>query len=125
MAAGDVDGDGQAEILVSKAGGHEVRIYKADGSLANFFNTVDKTVVSSLGYGSNMEVELPVTTTLPEDPDEPADLTHVHWGEIARHLEPGDEVLIKVVAADEADDPMATPQLESIEEAENAEEDAA
>ena len=37
----------------------------------------------------------------------------------------GDQVRIKVVAADEADDPMATPQLESIEKAENAEEEAA
>jgi len=62
-----------------------------------------------------------VNGPIPEDPDEPADLTHVHWGELARHLEPGDEVRIRVVAADEADDPMATPQLESIEEAESVE----
>jgi hypothetical protein len=50
----------------------------------------------------------------------------VHWGEIARRLEPGDEVRIRVVAADEADDPMETPQLEPIEEDEGeAEEEAA
>ncbi len=57
-----------------------------------------------------------VNGPIPEDPDEPADLTHVHWGEIARLLEPGDEVLIRVVAADEADDPMETPQLEPIDQ---------
>ncbi len=72
LAAGDVDGDGQAEIIVSKAGGKEVRLYKADGSLAEYFNAVaDNAVISSLGYGSNMAVELPVTTTLPADPEEP------------------------------------------------------
>jgi hypothetical protein len=31
-------------------------------------------------------------------------------------LEPGDEVRIRVVAADEADDPIETPQLPSIDE---------
>lgn len=64
-----------------------------------------------------------VNGPIPEDPDESADLTHVHWGEIARLLEPGDEVRIRVVAADEADDPMETPQLESSEE-DAGEEDA-
>ncbi len=63
-----------------------------------------------------------VNGPIPEDPDEPADLTHVHWGEIARRLEPGDEVRIRIVAADEADDPMETPQLAPIDE--NAEVDA-
>ncbi len=72
LAVGDVDGDEQAEIIVSKAGGQQVRIYKADGSLAEYFNAVaDNAVISSLGYGSNMAVELPVTTTLPADPEEP------------------------------------------------------
>jgi hypothetical protein len=51
-----------------------------------------------------------------EDPDVSSDLTHVHWGEIARHLEPGDEVRIRIIAADRADDPIETPQLSSIEE---------
>ncbi|MEE8487818.1 MAG: hypothetical protein V3S56_06590 [Gemmatimonadota bacterium] len=63
-----------------------------------------------------------VNGPIPEDPDEPADLTHVHWGEIARRLEPGDEVRIRIVAADAADDPMETPQLAPIDE--NAEVDA-
>lgn len=51
-----------------------------------------------------------------EDPDVSSDLTHVHWGEIARHLEPGDEVRIRIVAADKADDPIETPQLERIDD---------
>jgi len=55
------------------------------------------------------------------DPEVPADLSPVHWGEIARPLEPGDEVRIRVVAADRADDPIETPQLPPIdEEAEGA-----
>ena len=51
-----------------------------------------------------------------EDPEVATDLTHVHWGEIARQLEPGDEVRIRIVAADEADDPIDTPQLVPIDE---------
>jgi len=66
------------------------------------------TTLSVTGYRVNGPI--------PEDPDEPADLTHVHWGEVARQLEPGDEVRIRVVAADEADDPMVTPQLGPIED---------
>ena len=51
-----------------------------------------------------------------EDPDVPADLTHVHWGDVALSLEPGDEIRIRVVSADEADDPIETPQLPPIED---------
>lgn len=57
-----------------------------------------------------------VNGPISEDPDIASDLTHVHWGEIARHLEPGDEVRIRIVAAEKADDPIETPQLESIDE---------
>ena len=67
------------------------------------------TTLSVTGYRVNGPI--------PEDPDEPADLTHVHWGEIARLLEPGDEIRIRVVSADEADDPMVTQQLAPIDEA--------
>ena len=57
-----------------------------------------------------------VNGPISEDPEVATDLTHVHWGEIARQLEPGDEVRIRIVAADEADDPIDTPQLEPIDE---------
>ncbi len=63
-----------------------------------------------------------VNGSISKDPEVSSDLTHVHWGEMARHLEPGDEVRIRIVTADRADDPIETPQLPVIEE--DAEEEA-
>lgn len=66
------------------------------------------TTLSVNGYRLNGPIS--------EDPDVPADLTHVHWGDVALSLEPGDEIRIRVVSADEADDPIETPQLPPIED---------
>ncbi len=62
LALGDIDGDGQAEIIVSKAGGNEVRIYTAEGTLVEQF-TVENSI-TSVGFATNLVVDLPVITEL-------------------------------------------------------------
>lgn len=43
--------------------------------------------------------------------EEPPPSTPIHWRDVNRGLRVGDELRIRIVEVDEADDPTATPQL--------------
>lgn len=47
---------------------------------------------------------------------QPEDQVAVQWGDIARTLAAGDEVIIRVVDADDPDPPQQTPMLAALEE---------
>lgn len=48
--------------------------------------------------------------------DEPPPMTHIHWRDVRQGLRVGDELRIRIVEADEADDPTETPQLPPLPE---------
>ncbi|OUD13859.1 hypothetical protein TPSD3_05800 [Thioflexithrix psekupsensis] len=74
LTVGDVSGDGIAEIIVSLAGGREVRVYQLNGELVQSFFAVDQTAaLTALSYGERMAVDLPVVTELPSDPEVPVE----------------------------------------------------
>ncbi|MDM8562423.1 FG-GAP-like repeat-containing protein, partial [Candidatus Marithioploca araucensis] len=72
LAVGDVNGDGSAEIIVSKAGGSEVRIYSlSEGEwvmIASFTAVSEGSVITALGFATNLILDLPMTTELPDEP---------------------------------------------------------
>ena len=43
------------------------------------------------------------------DEQDPPDMTHVHWRDVSAGLVVGDENRIRIVEADEADEPTVTP----------------
>jgi tetratricopeptide (TPR) repeat protein len=52
LATGDVNNDGQLEIIVSKAGGNEIRLYTAEGNLVEQFAiNLPNFVITDVGFG--------------------------------------------------------------------------
>jgi len=74
LAVGDVNADGSAEIIVSKAGGSEVRIYTFSGNnlesqlIERFVAASGDSVITSLGFATNLSLDLSVVVELPAGP---------------------------------------------------------
>lgn len=72
LAVGNTNDDSKDEIIVSQAGERTVKVFQMDGTLLTRFTAVaSNEVITDLSYGDGMQVELPVTDTLPDDPEEP------------------------------------------------------
>lgn len=60
LAAGDLDHDGKAEIIVSRKGGREVRLFTAGGVLIRSFQGANRDyAISDLAFGENVERHSP------------------------------------------------------------------
>lgn len=60
LASGDVNGDGKADIIVSRAGYRTVKLFDGEGGLINWFTGADEGYqITALSYGESMGLELP------------------------------------------------------------------
>ncbi len=60
LAAGDIDLDGKAEIIVSRKGGREVRLFTAGGGLIRSFQGANRdSAISDLAFGEKIESSSP------------------------------------------------------------------
>ena len=66
LAAGDVNGDGKADIMVARAGYRNLKIFDGAGQLMHWFVGADAGhQITALSFGKQMGVQLPAQTTVP------------------------------------------------------------
>jgi len=68
LAAGDVNADGKADIIVARSGYRSVKLFDGAGQLVNWFVGADEGYqITALSYGNKVGVSLPDIDVLPAD----------------------------------------------------------
>lgn len=76
IAAGDVDGNGKANVIAARAGGTEVRVFDTDGAVqTSFVGASGDDVVTGVAFGEKMAVETEEVTEV--EPEETLENTRV------------------------------------------------
>jgi hypothetical protein len=67
LTSGDLDKDGKPEIIASRDGGREVRVFSGEGQLLKSFQGTEQEAeaITSLAYGKDMKLDVPVVTDPP------------------------------------------------------------